>query len=166
MQRLDDSLTDIAVRWGFYSYVAKLSNQIAEVRDQATSIANDATHKSFVSLRNRLLISGIESQLVAKEIVTFSASNRWLGEGFRMNEILPQALLGLGGTPIQFHSLLARHIARESARIVDSEKEIRDLVSAAADLTNAAYGIRLQAVVLWLTVVSVAVAIIALVVAF
>ncbi|MEV5843150.1 hypothetical protein AB0M32_14400 [Streptomyces sp. NPDC051985] len=166
MQRLDDDLNNIAVRWGLYYYVDKLSNQIAEVRDQATSIANNATHKSFVSLRNRLLVSGIESQLVAKEIVTFSAGTRWVGQGFQLNEILSQALLGLGGSPGRFHSALAGRIASESARIADSEKEIRDLVSAAADLTNAAYGIRLQAVVLWLTVVSLVVAIIALAIAF
>ncbi|MFI6417644.1 hypothetical protein ACIBG6_09580 [Streptomyces sp. NPDC050842] len=165
MQGLDESLTEIAVRWGLYSYVANLSDQIADVRDKATLIANDATHGSFVALRNRLLVSGIESQLVAKEIVTFSAGDRWDGGG-RLNEILPQALSDLGRSPTSFHSVLARSIARESLRISESEKEIRDLVSAAAGLTNAAYGIRLQAVVLWLTVVSVLVAIVALVVAF
>ncbi|MGW2044128.1 hypothetical protein ACWCPF_03045 [Streptomyces sp. NPDC001858] len=163
---MDDDLNGIAVRWSLYYYVDKLSDQIAEVRDQATSIANDATHKAFVSLRNRLLVSGIESQLVGKEIVAFSASNRWVGQSFQLNEILSQALLGLGGSPGRFHSALAGRIANESARIASSEKEIRDLVSAAADLTNAAYGIRLQAVVLWLTVVSIVVAVIALVVAF
>lgn len=166
MYRMDDELTDIAVRWGLFCYVAKLGNRIAEVRDQATSIASDATHKSFVSLRNRLLVSGIESQLVAKEIVSFCGSDRWIGQGFQLNEVLSQPLLDLGRLPGQFHSSLAAYITNESARISSSEKEVRELVSAAADLTNAAYGIRLQAVVLWLTVVSVVVAIIALVVAF
>ncbi|MET9723053.1 hypothetical protein [Streptomyces zaomyceticus] len=165
MEGFDESLSDIAVRWGLYSFVAKLSDRIAGVRDKATLIANDASHRSFVALRNRLLVSGIESQLVAKEIVTFSASDRWGGEG-QLNEILPQVPSDLGRPATPFYSLLAGSIARESSRIADSEKEVRDLVSAAAGLTNAAYGIRLQAVVLWLTVVSVVVAIVALVVAF
>ncbi|WP_329442571.1 hypothetical protein [Streptomyces canus] len=165
MHGMEENLSNLTIRWGLDSYVARLGKQVADVRDRATAISSIATYGAFVDLRNKLLVTGIESQLVAKEIVTFCESRRWLGEGSEYNQVLTRFYLDAGRQPVNLHAGLAKRIIEESRRISQVEKEIRELVSAAADLTNAAYGIRLQAVVLWLTVVSVVVAVIALLVA-
>jgi len=165
MHGLEENFSDIAVRWGLYSYVQRLGAQVAVVRDRATAISSVASYSAFVALRNRLLATGIESQLVAKEIVSFCQSWRWSERSPDYDELLPSFYRDSGREPVKLHTALADRIIEETRRIAYVEKEIRELVSAAAGLTNAAYGIRLQAVVLWLTIISVIVAIIALVVA-
>ncbi|MGW4840086.1 hypothetical protein [Streptomyces globisporus] len=162
---MEENFTDLSVRWGLYSYVQRLGAQVATVRDKATAISTVASYGAFVALRDQLLATGIECQLVAKEIISFCGSWQWSERSSRYNEIISQFWLDAGRQPVELHTALAQRITEETERITQAERELRELVSAAANLTSAAYGIRLQAVVLWLTVISVIVAVVALVVA-
>jgi hypothetical protein len=160
LHRVRWATEQMAARWALNRLVLGSGQRFNRVRDDVTRAVERASFKAFIDLRNHLLQSGIDANLTVSEAVKFSNNaGHWNWELPKFSEVVPPHW----GTPaVTLDEAWRQEQSSEAGRITEVEQHLRDVTSTAAELTNAAYNIRLQGRVFFLTIVSLIVSLVAL----
>jgi hypothetical protein len=173
--QLDTYLPPLAARWALTAFLSEQNEQLAEVRDLTSRASRKRSPRALTKVQRQLMNIGLEGNIVAAEIVQYAKSEEAWKSGFPdfrikvawepgFPDLIP--VLREDSTEDATQCVSVADILRQRQidtgdRIRREEADLRDLINAGAQLIAAAENLRLQRRVLWLTIVSVAVAVIA-----
>ncbi|MEV0174931.1 hypothetical protein AB0I00_27895 [Streptomyces sp. NPDC050803] len=152
-------VSQLAIRWALSCLVVRSGRRFNRVRDDVTQAVEKASFGDFIELRDELLQTGVDSNLTVMEAIKFADSRNWDWELPTFAHFVPP---GLNANPVDLDELWKSEQLAEARRITEAEQHLREVASTAAELTNAAYNIRLQGRVFFLTIASLLVSLVAL----
>ena len=161
IQWLDISVPFLVAAWSVPALFGELEEQTIGILDTADQAGRDKSLKALEQVQWQLLRAGLDSRIVANDI-TQGPSNPILYSN--APDFLEVVHRSGPRTPPPGSSLISLWRASQAAtgkRVVQMEKDLREILSTNADLAGASANIRLQRRVIWLTVVSVIIAVIA-----
>lgn len=158
---LDVSIPFLVTSWSVPALFGELEEQTIGILDAADRAGRDKSPKALEQVQRQLLRAGLDSRIVANDI-TQGPGNPILDSNVPdFSEVVhhpgPR-------TPAPNPSLIGLWKTSQVAtgkRVVQMEKDLREILSTNADLASASANLRLQRRVIWLTVVSIVIAIIA-----
>jgi len=157
VQDFQSHVPTLATRWAITALLTEIQRDLDRLRDLAGRTIGSASARDLRRLKDKLLKIGLDSRIVAMDVVGLAQDERrWCYDvpEFRM--------AGHKGQPEKsFEKVLREAQQAAGHRVVQVENDLREILSTSAELSAAAQGIRLQHVVLWLTVLSVLAAIVA-----
>ncbi|MFF5424403.1 MULTISPECIES: hypothetical protein [unclassified Streptomyces] len=159
-EMLSYALEEMTAKWALNRLVARSGERFNRTRNNITKALRGGSFRGIIRLRDDFLRNGMEANLAVREVVEVTTEQRvWSGD---LPEFLETTPPGFSRQPVPLEQLWRDWQSVEADRISKVEQEFRDISSNAAALTNAAYNARLQGRVFWITIASLAVALVAL----
>jgi len=93
--RLHLHVVPVANRWALTALLSELDEQLAATRDLAEQATGERSPKALDQVRRQLVTTGLDSQIVANDIVSFARDEwSWRYEFLDFTQVLPPALTG------------------------------------------------------------------------
>jgi hypothetical protein len=169
--RIAYDVQEMLVRWSLTALIRELEEQITGIQDFADQASRKRSSRALADTQRQLLHTGIDSRIVVNDIIRYAQAPAWAKRVLDFTEV-PQAFQRsvTGGDPAPqgeapptaslAESLRQGQIA-DGQRVSRLETDLREILSTSAELTSASENLRLQSMVVWLTVIATIVAIIA-----
>jgi hypothetical protein len=155
------TVTEPLVRWSLTALIRELEEQLAGLQDVADQASRRRTPRALADTQRQLLQTGIDSRIVVNDIVRYAQDPWWKHGVLDFTEVVAPGQEGqLKPTPSLVESLRQGQIT-DGRRVVQLETDLREILSTSAELASAGENLRLQRRVVWLTVISLIVAIVA-----
>jgi excisionase family DNA binding protein len=157
-----------AARWAINGLLSGVERRLARIRDLAERSSHRRSIRMLDELRQELLSVGLDGHVVAADIVALTDdAARYDRHMLEFVEAwTPEPREGTTpAPPATIPAALREHQQQRAQQILDSERQLRDLLGATSNLAGTVTNLRLQRGVAILTAVSTVVAIIALIVA-
>lgn len=158
---LDNSIPFLVTSWSVPALFSELEEQTIGILDAADQAGGDKSLKALEQVQRQLLRAGLDSRIVANDI-TQGPGNPILDSN--VPDFVEVIHRSGPRTPAPSPSLISLWRISQAAtgkRVVQMEKDLREILSTNADLASASANLRLQRRVIWLTVISMIIAIIA-----
>jgi excisionase family DNA binding protein len=157
-----------AAWWAINGLLSGVERRLARIRDLAERSSHRRSIRMLDELRDELLNVGLDGHVVAADIVALT--NDAARYDRHMLEFVqawtPEPSEGsTPAAPATIPAALREHQQQRAQQILDSERQLRDLLGATSNLAGTVSNLRLQRGVAILTALSTVVAIVALIVA-
>jgi hypothetical protein len=161
-------LAPFAARWAINGLLSGVERRLARIRDLAERSSHRGSISMLDELRLELLAVGLDGHVVAADIIALT--NQTARYDRHVLEFVeawtPTPAEGTGpASPATIPAALREHQQQRAQHILDSERQLRDVLGATSNLAGAVTNLRLQRWVAIITAVSTVAAIIALIVA-
>jgi hypothetical protein len=162
---LDSKIPFLLSRWSLSALLAELEEQIPSIQDAADRVSRDSSPRALAQVQHQLLRSGLDSRIVANDIVRYTADPMWKWGVPDFSEVLPPSS-SPERTPIaSLTDSLRQGQAANGQRVAQLEADLREVLSTNAEIAAAGANLRFARRLVWLTIVAVIVAIVAAVAA-
>ena len=158
IQAIGAWLPALLSRWALTALLSEVDRYLSLLRDEAMASMGGNSARELIALRDSLLRVGLDSRIVATEIVEFAAEQDEWEYGVPDFAFVTHD----GRSTESLSSVLRKGQRATGKRVGQVESDLGELLSTSADLTGSVQNLRLQGKVLWLTVVSSIIAIVAL----
>jgi excisionase family DNA binding protein len=157
-----------AAQWAINGLLSGVERRLARIRDLAERSSHRRSIRMLDELRQELLSVGLDGHVVAADVIAFTNAaalydhnmlefvKAWTPKPTEATTPAP---------PATIPAALREHQQQRAQQILDSERQLRDLLGATSNLAGTVTNLRLQRRVAILTAVSTVAAIIALLVA-
>jgi hypothetical protein len=165
----DHSVRELLVRWSLTAFIRELEAQIGRIQDAADQASRERSAQALADTQRQLLQTGIDSQIVVNDIVRYAQARGWGNGVLNFTEVAPQASQRSAtegfpaprARPVSLTESLRKEQISDGQRVSQLETDLREVLNTSAQLASASENLRLQRMVVWLTVIATIVAIIA-----
>ncbi|HEY8114527.1 MAG TPA: hypothetical protein VII16_17010 [Actinomycetes bacterium] len=161
-------LAPLAARWAINGLLSGVERRLARIRDLAERSSHRGSIRMLDELRRELLAVGLDGSVVAADIVALTNTAASYDHDV-LEFVQAWTPTPTGGTtpapPATIPTALREYQQARAQQILDSERQLRDVLGATGNLAGAVTNLRLQRRVAVLTAVSTVAAIVALIVA-
>jgi len=158
--QLDVPIPFLLAGWSLSALLEELEEQIGSIQDAANR-AEGNSPKGLEQVRVQLLRGGLDSRIVANDIAQHSGGLLWKYNALDFSEVLFSSQAPAHEPAASLKESLVTRQVDTGTRVIQLEKDLREVLSTDADLANASANLRLQNRVFWLTVISVGASILA-----
>jgi len=155
------SVTELLARWSLTALIRELEEQLAGLQDVADQASRSRSPRALADTQRQLLQTGIDSRIVVNDIVRYAQDPRWKHGVLDFAEIAPPALQGRAEPTASLVESLRQGQITDGQRVSQLETDLREVLSTSAELTSASENLRLQRMVVWLTVIAVIASVVA-----
>jgi hypothetical protein len=150
-----------------------LEEQIGVVQDAADKASRKRSARALARTQRQLLQIGIDSRIVVNDIIRYAKEDRGWGDGVldftevagwdpwepKDTEVPTKVLPGLEGLEGEAPSgslaeFLRQGQINDGPRVSQLETDLREILGTSAELASASENLRLQRMVVWLTVIA------------
>jgi hypothetical protein len=152
----------IVNRWALTALVSELEDELKVARDLARSISGARSGRELDRLQRQLLHFGIDGQIALAEIVNFAEDESiWKYQFEDFKEVLQPFIAEKIPQKSSLADAMRQDQIERGTSVIKFGTDLREVLSAGAELTATAENVRLQRRVWWLTAASFVVAVIA-----
>jgi hypothetical protein len=155
------SVTGLLVRWSLTALIRELEEQLAGIQDVADQASRNRSPRALADIQRLLLQTGIDSRIVVNDIVRYAQDPWWKHGVLDFTEAVPPDLQGKAEPTASLAEFLRQGQITDGQQVSRLETDLREVLSTSAELTSASENLRLQRMVVWLTVIAVIAAIVA-----
>jgi hypothetical protein len=161
LNKIEEPISFLLAHWSVQGLINELDEQTSSVQDAAARAGQEKSPRALERVQQQLLRAGLDSRIVASAIAQQSGSPEWDFIALDFSEVVNSPGEFIRKPIPSLIRMWREERAAAGKRIVQTEKDLREILSTNADLVSASANLRLQSRVFWLTVVSVLAAIIA-----
>ena len=154
-------VSDLLVRWSLTALIRELEEQMAGIQDVADQASRKRSPRALADTQRQLLQTGLDSRIVVNDIVRYAQDPRWKHGVLDFTEVVPPDLQGKAQPAASLAESLRQGQITDGPRVSQLETDLREVLLTSAELTSASENLRLQRMVVWLTVIAVIAAIVA-----
>jgi hypothetical protein len=165
-------VSNLLVRWSLTALIRELEEQIADIQDAADQASRKRSSRALAKTQRQLLQTGIDSRIVVNDIIRYARVPRGRWNELDFTKVASPDVTrefhrrhGQAPPTVSLTEFLQKGQITNGQRVSRLETDLREVLNTSAQLASASENIRLQRLVVWLTVIATIVAIIAVAVA-
>jgi hypothetical protein len=163
---MDEMAGRLIARWGLVVLLQELDKQTSTIQDAAARASSRQSAHALSEMQRQILRTGIDSRIVVGDIVDFANSPAWKNV-VDFTAATPAVLSSSSSPQPATQATFLNETWRVRAtidgkRIIEQESDLREILNTSAQLAAASANLRLQRTAVWIAVISLLVAIIAI----
>ena len=161
---IDIYVAGLLAQWSLTVLLRELTEQIPRIQDTAEQANSKGSAGALVKTQKQLLQAGLDSRIVVNDIIRYARGKRFALDALDFSWAEhPQRPVFNQQTVSLIDSLRLRQV-EDGRRVRELEGDLRDVLSSNAELTAAIANVRLQRTAVWIAVISMIIAAVALVI--
>jgi hypothetical protein len=167
---MDEQAGRLLTRWSLTVLLQELNEQTSAIQDAAERVGGRQSAHGLSEVQRQLLQGGIDSRIVANDIVRFAKSQWWNFNVLKFTEVAPASITAgkpppaPKATSFSLIETLGLRMVADGERVAEQESDLREVLNTSAQLAAAAANIRLQRTAVVVAIISLVIAAIAVVV--
>jgi hypothetical protein len=148
-------------RWSLTALIRELEEQMAGLQDVADQASHSRSPRALAGIQRQLHQTGIDSRIVVSDIVRYAQDLWWKHGVLDFTDVAPRDLQQKAQPTPSLVEFLQQGQITDGQRVSRLETDLREVLSTSAELASAGENLRLQRMVVWLSVIAVIATIVA-----